>query len=1148
MKPRRDDSVATGVSTGQGKNRMENFSPRNTKSPMRILAKFSSPSSEGSLIRSRQLPAWILIVSHDLCSWPKVGFAAFLQAAPDERAPILEQITGTKIYSEISIRVHERRSLERKQLDTLQAELAGMKLLTSEEEQQLGEGLVQKEKKDAELSRELAQKNQAVVWIEGISRLEGELKALEKAKSELQTRVEAFAPNQERLRVANQALELSAEYASLTAIRKEQEVDQNSIGECRKTLPGCADAAKQAEGAMKKVSEKLTAFKSEQQTAMPIIRKARELDLKISEKDAPIKTARDSVTDLSSSLEKLQKNRKTDSDDLANQRKTFDELQALLKISHVDEKLVEQLAGLNSRFDTVKAISGQLTSKLEETTEAETQSKEALNAWRKQTADLEKERRDLERDRKTLNEKQSELLKILDGKDASAWRKHQSALIVQKDLIGKTVEAVVSIGKSKQMCDRLDSRREELNKEVSKVTQALATQNEKQATLEKEVGLLETQLTLLKRIDDLEEARKQLQDDEPCPLCGSKEHPFAKGNIPVPGETQKRLTEVRDELKSTTGDISDLKVRLAQVNKDLQQTDFARKEHTEKIDEANRLIRDNCKELDSDPKLSSFNSDFPEKLKQLQDENAQQLIRATNVLDDADSIEKELAALRNSLEKSKDSLANRERNTQTAENEKETAEKLVDRLRKEAAGHKEQLGKMLDALQKEIDPYGFEGLTVETIDTVYEQLAARRDQWIYRNKQKNELEQKIAALEIQTRHQGEQILKVEDDIKKQKAFLDELQRNQDILRRERHELFGDKKTEDEEKRFSDAIDSADKELDKARQELVTANERLSQQKAKIEELEKAIQTRDIQLKEADESFQVRLKASGFADEKHYLASCLPEDERKQLSLQAQKLTEEKTEISSKECEKTQALEAERQKNVTEESLDDLKNTVTSLTGIQRDLQQEMGGIRQRLKDNESLKKQQQERAKAIEAQRRECARWDLLHELIGSADGKKYRNFAQGLTFEMMIGHANRQLQKMTDRYLLLRDDAQPLELNVIDNYQAGETRSTKNLSGGESFIVSLSLALGLSHMASKNVRIDSLFLDEGFGTLDEEALDTALETLASLRQDGKVIGVISHVPALKERISAQIQVTPQTGGRSQIVGPGCGRIGEMSS
>jgi exonuclease SbcC len=103
--------------------------------------------------------------------------------------------------------------------------------------------------------------------------------------------------------------------------------------------------------------------------------------------------------------------------------------------------------------------------------------------------------------------------------------------------------------------------------------------------------------------------------------------------------------------------------------------------------------------------------------------------------------------------------------------------------------------------------------------------------------------------------------------------------------------------------------------------------------------------------------------------------------------------------------------------------------------------------------------------------------------------------------------------------------------------------RSTKNLSGGESFIVSLSLALGLSNMASRNVRVDSLFLDEGFGTLDEEALDTALETLAGLQQEGKLIGVISHVGALKERIGTQIQVTPLAGGRSEVVGPGCRRL-----
>lgn len=98
-----------------------------------------------------------------------------------------------------------------------------------------------------------------------------------------------------------------------------------------------------------------------------------------------------------------------------------------------------------------------------------------------------------------------------------------------------------------------------------------------------------------------------------------------------------------------------------------------------------------------------------------------------------------------------------------------------------------------------------------------------------------------------------------------------------------------------------------------------------------------------------------------------------------------------------------------------------------------------------------------------------------------------------------MVRQANQELMKMSDRYLLVRDEKEALQLNVIDNYQAGEVRSTKNLSGGESFIVSLALALGLSKMASQTVRVDSLFLDEGFGTLDEDALDTALSLLAGL-------------------------------------------------
>ena len=206
-------------------------------------------------------------------------------------------------------------------------------------------------------------------------------------------------------------------------------------------------------------------------------------------------------------------------------------------------------------------------------------------------------------------------------------------------------------------------------------------------------------------------------------------------------------------------------------------------------------------------------------------------------------------------------------------------------------------------------------------------------------------------------------------------------------------------------------------------------------------------------------------------------------------------------------------------------------------------QQALAEKHHRLSEHERAVTRLAARQNALAKQQQETRRWQDLHALIGAADGKKYRNYAQSLTFASVIAHANRQLAQLSDRYLLTADPARPLEANIIDNYQGGEIRSAKNLSGGESFIVSLALALGLAQMSGETMQVDSLFLDEGFGTLDEETLDSALETLAQLRTHGKHIGIISHVAALTERIATRITVTPQPGGTSTLSGPGCRRI-----
>jgi exonuclease SbcC len=171
----------------------------------------------------------------------------------------------------------------------------------------------------------------------------------------------------------------------------------------------------------------------------------------------------------------------------------------------------------------------------------------------------------------------------------------------------------------------------------------------------------------------------------------------------------------------------------------------------------------------------------------------------------------------------------------------------------------------------------------------------------------------------------------------------------------------------------------------------------------------------------------------------------------------------------------------------------------------------------------------------MSAREKEFNRWNMLRDLIGSADGKKFRIYAQSLTLRKLINLANRHLERLNDRYYIMKSEMEDLALNIADRYQGNSVRSMTTLSGGESFLISLALALGLSDLAGRNAQIQSLFIDEGFGTLDSKNLELVLQTLGNLQALGKTIGVISHVRELKERIDTQVQVIKKGNGISVI-------------
>ena len=217
------------------------------------------------------------------------------------------------------------------------------------------------------------------------------------------------------------------------------------------------------------------------------------------------------------------------------------------------------------------------------------------------------------------------------------------------------------------------------------------------------------------------------------------------------------------------------------------------------------------------------------------------------------------------------------------------------------------------------------------------------------------------------------------------------------------------------------------------------------------------------------------------------------------------------------------VEKESQK-LTDKSLEVLEAEKREVSARKEKLLEQKGELQKELKTDEEARHKRAGIEEDLKKLKHQVAVWERLNTMVGSSSGDKYRRYVQSLVLLTLIKNANVELTKLHSRYRLTKGE-EDMELKVIDLDLADEERLTDNLSGGETFIVSLALALGLAQMASSNVRIDSLFLDEGFGTLDDDSLEKALNALSSLNAQGKTVGLISHVDQIKERIPSKIIV-----------------------
>ncbi|MDR1959988.1 MAG: AAA family ATPase [Planctomycetaceae bacterium] len=957
-------------------------------------------------------------------------FAAFLKAETEERIQILEQITGTEIYKEISKMVHEKCSEAEKEWKTQTLLLKNIPLLRQDEEELLNTQLAEK------------------ITL-------GEI--LEERKQRTQ--------------------EMLDQLRNLDILRETLTKDQRNHAVFCETIPQKETEVSLAEMQFVQQQQVLEDRKQKRLELWETLKTVRELDMKMEAGEQDIGKTQTNLREIQRNLEQTGRNHLEKCQIRDETAALLIQTQKYLTDAKEDESLVTQLAGIRSRLDFFQKQHALRKKNQSGLQNFQKRFAEASQIFELRRADVQRVQAEMSQVQTALQKKLSERTEVLQERDLHDWRAVLSSAEKEKMLHEQLVRQMKKRTADQKMLEQLSCDEADFLKEKTSLEENLLTQTKHKESLEDALQTHEKRLSQWQQIQSLEELRKQLRDHEPCPLCGALEHPFAQGNVPHSDDVSPLMRSLKEQLKDATDMCHRIALRLAENKKDIEQTLKRRNEISIAVAQTEAEIPPDCSE----------------ELLAVQIRGDEKSLRdASAVMEQAEAVDRKTAELNMSLEKLRENADILLREQQRAEQQRASLEKDVEKTQKDLAALEKELESTRHELLNEVMAYGIHEISPDAVEEILQKLTLRQERWTHEKNNERELQRQLGTLEIQIVHKQEEMEKLSQAQAMQTERLRVLQDNQNALRNGRNILFGVKSPDAEERQANLEVKQQENGLEQSREKLALVKQEFEKIRAQAEELSRRIINRQAELQMQEKAFQPRLTGM---------------------------------EIIGDSIRET--LEITKQKHLDEGNV----------------LQQEIGAIRQKLDENQATRQKYQHQQELADKQNREYLRWSNLDKLIGSADGKKFSSFAQGITFDIMVTHANRQLRKMTDRYLLVRDvsdEKKLLEPAVMDNYQAGEIRSVKNLSGGESFIVSLSLALGLSQMSGENVRIESLFLDEGFDTLDEETLDSALETLAMLRQDGKLIGVISHVPMLKERISTQIKVRPVTGGGTSSL-EGCG-------
>ena len=1017
------------------------------------------------------------------------GFAAFLNASANERAELLEELTGSEIYGRISQRVFERARELREEVARLQARA------------------------------------------EGIQRLPDEERAAHAQEIEsLETRLQALQPQWQAWQAARQwRLELAqAEHEEATA-RTQQTTAESALAAAAPSLArlAAAEAAQPLQGAWERWQTAGTALADSQRQAE---QRVRERDALAATRARAARQAQHWATVLAAGAGEAVRA-------LQREGQALDDFFAAHpERAGLGEALVAwrlELAEHDRQRAALQAIEVERRRLTEtRTAQAAAAQRQEITVNREKTAKIQADQ--------ALATAEANQQQRLAGHTLAEWRQ----AVQQAGQRSLRWQQLAELARQRRELaaqrDELAARRKDGEQALSALEQQLTALRQRYALQQEMLADKRRLLEQARRIQDLAAHRQALRPGEACPLCGSPEHPAIAAYTDLdPGEHEAALKQAETALEATREEGNRAREQLAARQAALK----AAQEQATGLERRMALWESQWQECcNAWPAAERPRPDAWQ--------DAPALDRA---LSDADAQAREQAQALAALEAGEQSLNQRRQDTVRAAQACQAAEtawtllqrelqtldersaeqaRLADQARAALAASEAAFLARL-AEQRQAPPAAAPDGALPWPVWLAERDREWQD-WLARQERRQALRQTLSRQEAA-----------------REATEAEVRRWQAIVATLPADSGPDSRSTVDEAPISPeaAADDPAAALAATARTHAEAGEALAAAQGREHQLTEQIARQTQALAEAARAWQEALAASPFPDETAFQDALLPAE-----SLQALQALREQRQGALREA--AALLAAARQKHARLQqqapvplagngdgalpSLEHLEAELARLDQARQQLAGQLGSLRALLARDDALRQGQQTLLDEIAARRADSTHWQRLDGLIGSARGDKYRKFAQGLTLDHLLLLANRHLIRLHARYTLRRRDSGDLELEVVDNWQGDAARDTRTLSGGESFLVSLALALALSDLVSHKTSIDSLFLDEGFGTLDGDTLEVALTALDALNASGKMIGVISHVDSLKERIPTQIRVDKGGGighSRLSIVG-----------